>query len=41
MRINWSCDYDFFSPECLPKYTFNRFDVPYKEKSAGSGFNFR
>lgn len=39
--IEWNCNYDIFSRECLPKYSFDRFDVPYKDKSSASGYNFR
>lgn len=39
--IDWRCNYDLFWHPCLPKYEFRRFDVPYKENSSASGFNFR
>ena len=39
--IDWNCNYDYFSKQCLPKYNFDRFDVPYKDNSSASGYNFR
>ena len=33
-------DYDIISL-CLPKYTFRRFDLPFRDTSTASGFNFR
>ena len=38
--IEWNCDYDF-GKECLPKYSFRRFDIPFKQTATSSGFNFR
>lgn len=40
IAIDWNCNYDFSRP-CLPVYTFNRFDLPFDQASAASGFNFR
>jgi hypothetical protein len=39
--ISWNCNYDLYNTKCLPKYTFNRFDLPFKRTSTASGFNFR
>ena len=41
ITIDWNCNYDLFWSECLPQYIFQRFDVPYKDKSSASGYNFR
>lgn len=41
IRIDWNCNYDYFSHACLPRYKFDRFDVPYKDNSSASGYNFR
>ena len=38
--IEWNCDFDL-GPLCLPKYSFRRFDTPFKETATSSGFNFR
>lgn len=38
--IDWDCNYDLSNP-CSLKYIFNRFDLPFNESSAASGFNFR
>ncbi len=40
IEIIWNCDYDF-SDTCLPKYSFTRFDYPFKTTKTSSGFNFR
>jgi hypothetical protein len=40
IEIDWQCDYDF-NDFCQPKYTFVRYDLPFKETSTASGFNFR
>ncbi len=40
IEIIWNCDYDF-NDGCLPEYSFSRFDLPFKETSTSSGFNFR
>jgi len=39
--ISWSCNYDSYAKRCLPKYSFTRFDLPFKQTSTASGFNFR
>jgi P2X purinoceptor 4 len=41
IEIKWECNYDRFWKDCQPAYSFSRFDVPFKEVSAASGFNFR
>lgn len=38
--IEWNCNLDT-TKDCLPKYSFRRFDIPFKETSTSSGFNFR
>ena len=38
--ISWNCDYDPWG-WCGPKYSFSRFDLPYKETQTANGFNFR
>ena len=40
VEISWNCNYDRSEP-CLPKYSFSRFDLPFAQASAASGFNFR
>lgn len=41
IEISWNCDYDYYSSKCQPKYSFYRFDLPFKESQTASGFNFR
>ena len=42
IRIKWDCDLDFdWWRECLPVYSFERFDLPSYRSSAVTGFNFR
>lgn len=41
IEIQWNCDYDLYSKKCQPKYSFERFDLPFKRSNAASGFNFR
>jgi P2X purinoceptor 4 len=38
--IEWNCNLDL-GKECLPKYSFRRFDIPFKQTATSSGFNFR
>jgi hypothetical protein len=40
IAITWDCNYDL-SDTCLPKYSFSRYDLPFNDTSAASGFNFR
>ncbi len=40
IEIIWSCNYDFNS-KCKPIYSFKRYDTPFYEREASSGFNFR
>ncbi len=42
ISLTWMCNYDFlFGNPCKPIVKFYRFDIPFKDKSASSGFNFR
>jgi hypothetical protein len=41
IEISWTCDLDYSFDKCLPKYSFNRYDLPFNSSSAASGFNFR
>ncbi len=41
IRIEWDCDFDLFYRECLPKYSFTRYDYQSSYSSTVSGFNFR
>jgi hypothetical protein len=41
IEITWNCDYDYYSSKCQPKYSFYRFDLPFKQSQTASGFNFR
>jgi P2X purinoceptor 4 len=41
IRIKWDCDFDIFAKECLPIYTFTRYDYKSSYSSTVSGFNFR
>lgn len=40
IHIEWNCNLDT-TKECLPKYSFSRFDIPFKQTTTSSGFNFR
>ena len=39
--IKWDCNFDWFAKECLPVYTFTRYDYRSSYSSTVSGFNFR
>lgn len=41
IRIKWDCDFDLFAKECLPSYSFTRYDYKSSFSSTVSGFNFR
>ncbi len=41
IRIKWDCDFDPFASECLPSYSFTRYDYKSSFSSTVSGFNFR
>lgn len=40
-KIVWNCDYDLFWRQCLPVYSFKRFDSKFIKPIASAGFNFR
>ncbi len=40
IQIEWDCNLDT-TKDCLPKYFFRRFDIPFKQTTTSSGFNFR
>jgi len=41
IEIRWDCNLDFDIKNCLPTYSFGRFDLSFKSSLAASGFNFR
>lgn len=44
IMIDWYCNYDiFWDKQCVPSYSFRRFDLPFSDISSAvsSGFNFR
>jgi hypothetical protein len=41
IKIIWDCNYDVLRDNCIPTYTFERFDFSSKESKSVSGFNFR
>lgn len=41
IEIAWNCNLDVDFNKCMPKYSFERFDLKFTESSAASGFNFR
>lgn len=41
IEINWECNLDLDFGKCMPKYTFERFDLKFRDLTGASGFNFR
>ena len=41
VEVIWNCDFDLYNRNCLPKYSFRRFDLPFHQTKTASGFNFR
>lgn len=39
--IDWSCDLDWWSGKCYPKYSFRRMDDKDPVNNVAPGFNFR
>ncbi len=40
IEVIWDCNLDL-GGECHPKYSFSRFEMPFKDSKAAAGFNFR
>jgi hypothetical protein len=40
IEVIWNCNLDYRG-ECHPKYSFSRFEMPFKNSTAATGFNFR
>ncbi len=42
LEIEWNCDLDYSVDLCLPKFSFDRYDLKFGSKGTpASGFNFR
>ncbi|CAF1099834.1 unnamed protein product, partial [Brachionus calyciflorus] len=41
IEINWECNLDTDFKKCMPKYSFERFDLKFRDLTGASGFNFR
>ena len=41
VKIDWKCNLDKPTNNCMPDYSFGRLDARFREESFSQGFNFR